>query len=288
MISLKDLPEPNALQPGGVALLGIPWDEQSSFLKGCAGAPRRIREVLASGASNLCAENGIDLAARADFYDAGDLALTSAGATADGDQIEALAQIEKGITALAEKKLRPLCLGGDHAVTYPVVKALAAQSPGFSILHLDAHPDLYDAYEGNRYSHACPFARILEDGYAARLVQVGIRTLNPHQRAQAARFGVEIYEMRHWKAGMALPKMGTCYLSVDLDVLDPAFAPGVSHHEPGGMTVRDVLGIIHELDGELVGADIVEYNPQRDLSGVTGAAACKILKEIAARMFEST
>jgi len=254
-------------------LLGIPWDEHSSYRRGCAGAPARIREVMAAGASNLCAENGIDLESRLDFFDAGDLSLAA------GD--EALAQIERSVMALAAKGVYPLCLGGDHAVTYPVVKALSAVYPRLTILHFDAHPDLYDEYEGDRYSHACPFARIMEAGLVERLVQVGIRTLNPHQRAQAERFGVEIITMQDWQTGKRPAGLARCYLSLDLDVLDPAFAPGVSHHEPGGMTVREVLGIIQGLPGKLIGADIVEYNPDRDPTGVTGAVAVKYGKEIA-------
>ena len=135
-------------------------------------------------------------------------------------------------------------LGGDHAVTYPVVRAVAAIHGPVDILHFDAHPDLYDEFEGRRLSHACPFARIMEEGLARRLVQVGIRTLNAHQRAQAERFGVEIHPMNTFDAHSFVPDLAApAYLSFDLDALDPAFAPGVSHHEPGGLTVRETLDI---------------------------------------------
>jgi arginase len=115
-------------------------------------------------------------------------------------------------------------------------------------------------------------------------VQVGIRTLNAHQRRQAERFGVEIIDMRAWDAGMRPRVEGAVYLSLDLDGLDPAFAPGVSHREPGGLSTRDVLGLIHGLDGRLVGADVVEYNPRQDVGGVTAILAAKLVKEIAGRM----
>jgi len=192
--------------------------------------------------------------------------------------------IEAGIVQLLDRGAKVLTLGGDHAITYPIIKAFAAKYKKLNILHLDAHPDLYDELGGNRVSHACPFARIMEQSLAARLVQVGIRTLNSHQRQQAKRFTVEIIEMRDWKPGMPLEFDGPLYLSLDLDVLDPAFAPGVSHHEPGGMSPRDVLGIIQAIDVPLVGADIVELNPTRDLVGITAVTAAKFLKEIVAKM----
>jgi arginase len=153
-----------------------------------------------------------------------------------------------------------------------------------TILHLDAHPDLYEEFEGDRFSHACPFARIMEEGLARRLVQVGIRTLNSHQRRQAQRYGLEVMEMRSWETGARPAVDGAVYLSVDLDVLDPAFAPGVSHREPGGLSVREVLSLVQQMGGGLVGADLVEYNPRQDIGGVTAVVAAKIVKEIAGRM----
>ena len=102
-----------------------------------------------------------------------------------------------------------------------------------------AHPDLYEEFEGNRLSHACPFARIMEAGLAKRLVQVGIRTLNRHQREQAEKFGVDMIEMRSLGAFDKLKADGPVYITFDTDVLDPAFAPGVSHREPGGISVRE-------------------------------------------------
>jgi agmatinase len=176
-------------------------------------------------------------------------------------------------------------LGGDHSVTYPVLRAInRASYPRPTILHIDAHADLYDEFEGDRYSHACPFARIMEEGLASRLVQVGIRTLTPHLRAQADRFGVEIIDMRAWASGERPVIDGPVYVSVDLDGLDPAFAPGVSHREPGGLSTREVLGMIQALTTPIVGADVVEYNPQRDVSGLTATVAAKIVKELASAM----
>ena len=156
-----------------------------------------------------------------------------------------------------------------------------------TILHIDAHPDLYDEFEGDRYSHACPFARIMEERLATRLVQVGIRTMSGPVRAQADRFGVEVIDMRAWEAGMRPVVAGPSYVSVDLDGLDPAFAPGVSHWEPGGLSVRDVIGMIQAIPGRIVGADVVELNPLRDHDGMTAMVAAKIVKELASAMLST-
>jgi agmatinase len=197
-------------------------------------------------------------------------------------------RIEAGIAGLLADGSKPIALGGDHSVTYPILRAVSRYQPDLTILHIDAHPDLYDEFEGDRFSHACPFARTMEEGLARRLVQVGIRAMNRHQRSQAERFGVEVIDMRAWQAGVRPVVEGAVYLSVDLDGLDPAFAPGVSHHEPGGLSVREVLSLVQDIRGTLLGADVVEYNPRRDVGGVTATVAAKIVKEIAGRMLAVT
>ena len=269
-------PLPDDLPPATVAILGLPTDENSSFMRGAALAPPRIREVLHDGASNLCSESGLDLNAEPRLRDLGDLDLGT-GATAR-------AQIEEAVGHTLDQEAHVLTLGGDHAVTYPIVRAYGKRYDALNLLHLDAHPDLYDTFDGSRYSHGCPFARIMEENLAARLVQVGIRAMNAHQRDQAERFGVEVIEMKDWSPTVRLDFDGPVYLSLDLDALDPAFAPGISHHEPGGFSTREVLGIIQNINAPLVGADIVEFNPRRDPVGITAMLAAKLLREIAARM----
>lgn len=259
-----------------VAVIGIPLDENSSYLQGAAQAPAKIRVAYHSPSSNYCAEDGTDLSQSSQWNDLGDLSLP-AGAPA-------IEEIRDKVSAALQSHQKVLCLGGDHSVSYPVVKAVAGKYSGLNILHLDAHSDLYNDFEGNRYSHACPFARIMEEGLAKRLVQVGIRTLNPHQRDQAARFGVEIVEMKNWTDSRQFSFQGPVYLSLDMDVLDPAFAPGVSHHEPGGLSTRQVLSIIQQVKGNLVGADIVELNPLRDINDMTAMVAAKFFKELLVRL----
>ena len=128
----------------------------------------------------------------------------------------------------------------------------------------------------------------MEEGLVQRLVQIGIRTMTGHQREQAQRFGVEVIEMHALSAVDQLAFEGPVYLSFDMDCLDPAFAPGVSHYEPGGLSTRAVLAMIQNLDADIVGADIVEYNPERDPQGITAMVAAKILKEIMGLMIAHT
>jgi len=258
-----------------IAIAGIPWDENSSFLRGPSEAPPLIRAALFSEASGLRSESGIDLPPDL-FVDAGDVPVLTGRAM--------LAAIEDFIAALLDRDLSPLSLGGDHAVTYPIVKAFSRKYRDLTILQFDAHADLYDTFEGNRYSHACPFARIMEEGLVKRLVQVGVRTLNGHEQEQANRFGVEIIEMKDWAQDRVLAFDGPVYLSFDLDVLDPANAPGVSHQEPGGFTTRQVINTLLALEADVVGADIVEFNPRQDVGHLTENLAAKLAKEIAAKM----
>jgi arginase len=122
----------------------------------------------------------------------------------------------------------------------------------------------------------------MEEARAARLVQVGVRTLNSHQRAQATRFGVEVLGADRWRDALPLVARfkAPVYVSLDIDVLEPMLAPGVSHPEPGGLTIRDVLDIINALRVPVAGADIVEYNPRHDVRDLTARVAAKFVKEL--------
>src|SRR6266852_3070544 len=218
---------PDAAKPGTPVILGVPFDANSSWLRGAIEA--RVGELLNKG-------------------------------------------------------LRPVCLGGDHSITLPIVRAFGKHVPGLTILHFDAHPDLYDELEGNRLSHACPFARIMEEGAAKRLIQIGIRAMTGHQREQARKFGVEMIEMRQLPALDRMKVDGPVYISFDMDALDPAFAPGISHREPGGMSTREALAHIQAITGKIAGADIVEYNPAQDHTQITATVAAKLLKETLGKM----
>jgi arginase len=267
----------NKMAGKAVAVVGVPYDDNSSFMKGPAKAPPKIREAFNSDATNKCTESGLDLAKQTHFFDVGDLELKK-GLNISG-------YIEHIYQKLLDNQVRVLSLGGDHAVTLPIIQAYEKYFPDLNILHFDAHPDLYDEFEGNRYSHACPFARIMEEGLIKKLVQVGIRTMTPHQQEQADRFKVTVIDMKSWPKGLSkLRFTGPVYISLDLDVLDPAYAPGVSHLEPGGLRTRDVITLIQQIKAPIVGADIVEYNPLRDINGMTAMVAAKLLKELADKM----
>lgn len=266
---------PKSAKPGTPVILGIPFDANSSWLRGSAGAPPIIRVAFRSDSSNPSTETGVDLSAEGVYCDAGDLKFTF------HQPFEA---IEAKVGELLDQGLRPICLGGDHSITLPIVRAFGQRIPDLTVIHFDAHPDLYDELEGNRLSHACPFARIMEEKAAKRLIQVGIRAMTPHQREQAKRFGVEVIEMRYLPAIERMKVDRPVYVSFDMDALDPAFAPGISHREPGGMSVREALAHIQAVTGRIAGADIVEFNPAQDHTQLTAMVAAKLLKEILGKM----
>ncbi len=267
------------MSDGVPTLLGVPFDAASSFERGAAAAPGVIRASLARASSNHWTEDGLDTTSPDVMDDAGDLAIGP-----DASAAEVLEPITLGVRRLLDQGRRPLVLGGDHSITYPVLRAMRERYPRLAILHFDAHGDLHHEYEGDRLSHACPFARIMEDQLTDRLVQVGIRTLNRHQRDQVARYGVEVIEMRRWEGPPRLRFDQPVYISLDVDVLDPAFAPGISHPEPGGLSVRDVVATIQHLDARIVGADVVELNPANDRSPRSGMVAAKFVKELVSAM----
>jgi arginase family enzyme len=124
----------------------------------------------------------------------------------------------------------------------------------------------------------------MEESLADRLIQIGTRTTTRHQREQADRFGVEIIDMRRWHAGASFSTQGPVYVSLDMDVLDPAFAPGISHREPGGFSTRELLAALHSIRAPIVAADVVELNPVQDVDGITAGVAAKLVKELLAKM----
>jgi arginase len=261
-----------------IHLIGLPTDQNSSFERGAVAGPAAIREALWSDRGNLSTLSGLEIGGDIDLLDKGDLPLTDTDCAADD------AAIAQAIAATLDEGAIPIALGGDHAITYPLVAAIAARHGPVSILHFDAHPDLYADFEGNPRSHASPFARIMEGGHARRLVQVGIRTLTRHCREQADRFGVEILPMADFEPAQVPVLQGPLYISIDLDGIDPSEAPGVAHPEPGGLTMREVLAVLARQKANIVGADIVELNPNRDMNGVTAILAAKLVRELAAQI----
>ncbi|MEL7208236.1 MAG: agmatinase family protein [Actinomycetota bacterium] len=262
-----------------IGVLGIPVDANSSHLRGCAAGPGAIRAALHSGSGNDVTEHGVTVVPRLD--DLGAVPVSNqAGSAADADLITAT------VGEHLDAGRRLVVLGGDHSVTYPVLRAVGARHQGLTVVHVDAHPDLYDDLDGNPLSHASPFARALEDGCLSRLIQLGIRTATAHQRAQAERWGVETHPARDLSGFDPTSITGPIYVTIDLDGLDPGVAPGVSHHEPGGLSVREVLDVIDALPPTIVGADVVELNPTRDVVDMTAMIGAKLLKELAGAMLD--
>jgi len=261
-----------------VGVLGIPYDENSSFAKGPAGAPAAIFDVINNGSLNKTCENGMLLEWGANIIALPPVHIASAEHFVDS--------IESAVKSALMNGYQVLSIGGDHSVTYPIMRAIHAHYGAVNIVHFDAHPDLYHEFKGNAHSNACPFARIMEQGLAKSLHQFGIRTMNTHQAQQAVKLGVVVNTMLNWSPKPPLLD-GPIYISIDIDALDPAFAPGVSHREPGGLTTRDIINFIHALKGNVIGVDIVEYNPQKDIDNMTAYVAAKLLKEAAGKILST-
>ena len=185
-------------------------------------------------------------------------------------------------------------LGGDHSITYPIMKALKTVVGGeWGLVYFDSHPDLYEVYEGNLYSHACTVRRIIEDEIvnSKNIVQVGIRAPTPEQLEYAKKNGItiistaEVYKMKAKKVAEGIKRVvsntDNVYVSFDVDVLDPAFAPGVGNPEGAGITVRQTIDIIHKLGGINIKAfDIVEANPEYDNTHTTFYSIVKVVREM--------
>lgn len=258
--------------PTKVVVIGIGVDSNSSYLKGAAKAPAVVGEHIYHDAANSWTESGINLRDKDNFCFVG---LLRSDPKNINQYIENIGEMT------VREKRYPIFVGGDHSITYPLMKGIAKVHKDLTILHIDAHPDLYNAYEGNPMSHACPFARIMEEKLVKRLVQYGIRTITGDQREQIKRFGVETHEMKDWRGIPDLKFDGPVYMSIDMDGLDPSCAPGVSHREPGGLTTREVLSLIHLAGPNLIGGDVVEYNPDCDIDHMTAMTAGRLVREMA-------
>ena len=259
-------------------LIGIPYDANSSYLRGPALAPKHIRLMDEEGSANRYCEHGKEIIEGTNFKDCGDIEFSKI------DAAFAYNRIKERISKELEDGGKLISFGGDHSVSFPIIEAFSEKHSKLNVLHLDAHADLYDNFENNPFSHASPFARLMEQGALNSLTQVGIRTFNTHQKEQANRFGVKVVEMKDFNFDFINTLKDPLYISLDIDVLDPAYAPGISHHEPGGMTTRQLIRIIQQITVPIVGADIVELNPNRDINNATAMVAYKLFKELASKM----
>ncbi len=283
----------NDLDEANLIVLGIPWDASSSYRKSSAKAPDVIRQATSGELYNPYTENNVNIKDKWLIFDAGDVEISS------NDAMNSRKEVLTTLSEIYDAKKNPrfLFLGGDHLITYFSIYSLSEL--GFfhgdttGILYLDAHPDLYYQYKGNLYSHACVLRRILDQTKInpKNIIQIGIRASTKEQREFAINAGIKsitkneflekkpenIVNMIKEKFAGSVDRI---YLSIDLDILDPAYAPGLGNPEPGGLTTRELVSFIQELSNLPISAfDVVELSPAYDQSNITAFATAKVIKE---------
>lgn len=278
-----DLHHPNlSSADADFSILGIPYDGAASARKGAALGPERIR--FWSTHLTPFSEDRTPL---------GDIRVADLGDIPVTDQITDFKLIRKKIAGLPNI---PIVLGGDHSISIPVLQAqrekYADQKLG--LLWVDAHPDLCDVFTGSKLSHACVLRRALEAGYEpGEVCLVGLRSWEDQEIDLIENGGLNVYTAadvaeRNMKriATSIRSKLSDCdavHISLDIDCLDPAFAPGTGIPDAGGLSTRDVITLLKELQGlPLVGLDLVEVAPPLDPSEATVFAALKIIMEFMA------
>ena len=252
---------------GRICLFGAPFDSTTSYRPGSRFAPGAIREASYGLETFSPALNG-DLEDCA-FMDLGDLELPF------GDPTPALAMIEATAAEILAAGRIPFLLGGEHLVSLGVIRALKTLYPDLLIIHLDAHADLRDDYLGQRLSHTTVMRRALDLLGEGSLMQIGIRSCTRQE------FGL-VQELRVLPQEIAARAAGRpCYVSCDLDIMDPAFFPGTGTPEPGGCSYAELVSILTGIMAtqRVVGLDVVELAPQLDASGVSAVVAAKVVRE---------
>jgi agmatinase len=277
-----------------VAIVGAPWDDSTTNRPGARFGPRALR-ALAYGPGTFHLDLGIEIFEELEVVDFGD-------AICPHGMVEAAhTAIRERVAAVAERGIFPVVLGGDHSITWPSATAVArARGWGrIGIVHFDAHADTADVIDGNLASHGTPMRRLIESGAVAgrNFVQIGLRGYWPPadvfawMRAQNMRYHLmqEVWE-RGLDAvvtdavGEAMEDCDAIYLSVDIDVLDPGFAPGTGTPEPGGLAPVDLLRAVRRLALEvpLVALDVVEVAPAYDWAELTVNNAHRVVLEVLA------
>lgn len=270
-----------------IAIVGVPWDGGTTNRPGTRHGPRQLRD-LSTMIRPLHPTTGVNPFSLRNVADLGDSPVNPA------DVGDALDRIATFYGALKRCGITPLSAGGDHLVSYPILKALAADAP-LGMIHFDAHTDLFDSYFGGfKYTHGTPFRRAIEDGFLdpRRVVQIGIRgtMYDGADVAWGLEQGVRIIrieevEDRGIAAVMAEARAivgdHPTYVSFDIDSIDPAFAPGTGTPEIGGLTTREAQRMVRLLSGlNLVGADLVEVSPPFDPSGGTAWVGISMMFEL--------
>ncbi len=268
-----------------LAVLGIPFDGGTTFRPGPRFGPRKIRElsVMLRDYNPALKVAPFD---RLAVVDGGDLPVVPTYLE------DTFGRVEAALKPILELGVIPLCLGGDHSVTLPVLRAVAARYGPVALVHIDAHTDLWDEYYGRKYSHGTTFRRAIEEGLIRpeASIQVGMHgpVFGPEDYELPRRLGLEMIPLSTIEAygvdevvrAIRRRVQGSAYLSFDIDVVDPAFAPGTGTPEAGGLTPREVLRLIRGLVGlPFVGFDLVEVSPPYDHGEVTALLAANIAYE---------
>lgn len=255
-------------------IFGVPLDETTSFRPGTRFGPSAARE--ASHALEDFSLRQKRSLVPADYYDAGDLLLPL------GNAEEALNVIREAARKILARGQRFLALGGEHLVTYPLVQAMLERYPDLVVIQMDAHADLRSRFTGTRFSHGTVMRRIIELLGHGNVYQLGIRSADKMELMETQGLSeVHFYKVLEPLKSI-LPKIGQrpCYLTVDIDVVDPAYAPGTGVPEPGGITSQELLDAVVSLRGcNVVGMDLVEVAPAYDSTGQTGLLAAAVVRE---------
>lgn len=281
------LPAAPSFEGLDVALLGIPYDGGSSYRSGARFGPRAVREQssLIRPWHPVLKVHPFE---RLRVADCGDVDVVPISIERTYEAVTAR------IDAVTAAGATPVCVGGDHSVTLPILRSLARRHGPLGVVHFDAHPDTWDEYFGSKFFHGTPFRRAVEEGLIEprRMIQVGIRgpLYGPEDFAFHDRHGIEVIRIEAVKeqgtawVGERLARLrgGPTYVSFDIDVVDPAYAPATGTPEVGGLTSYEALSLLRSLAGvTLVGADVVEVSPPYDGPGqVTALLAANLLFEL--------
>ncbi len=270
-----------------IVVMGVPFDRAVSGAYGAAEAPGRLRE-LSAGALPF-SETGLDLR-QLMIYDHGDICY-------EDDWVNYYEEVEKQASSLIQTGNLPLFLGGDHSVTIPLSKAFAKHyyPEPVGMIHLDAHNDLMDIYQGKNWSHACPQRRFIEQKNARseNLFLVGIREFEAEELdylKEHPEIGL-VTAHSYYRDGhetvidrmiSAMHGLQAIYLSIDIDILDPAYAPGTGTPQAGGFSTRELIELVRDILSTLPvkAIDIVEVAPPLDYLNITSRAALKVIYEI--------
>jgi agmatinase len=275
------LPVSTNLEDVKAVFIGVPFDDATTFRPGARFGPSAIRQ----GSRLLRPYNPFVDVYPFDFLnvcDFGDIA------TVPGYTEDTIASVQKAVTSIASKKKTiPFLAGGDHVIALPNLRAMNATHGNVNLIHLDSHYDFWDNYWGKKYTHGTWLRRAREEGLLNEVIQVGIRgsLYSKEDVEDAGKLGITYYttiqtkEARDQVVKHVNSLKGKTYVSLDIDVTDPAFAPGTGTPEVGGLTSLDLMQLIRAFDIDLAGMEVVEVSPPYDVSELTSMLAANLIYE---------